>query len=539
MTILNLRPELERHLHQRLQAFADGFRQNLVIIGPPGTGKTFQLQQLLVHQPSRLLLIYCPLYRESCRSFLTRLLRSIIHSALVPDGAAGAQGPEGGASGELPDSLLQRLEGVCPRTGAAIQPIPGLISRRLFGEAFNRALDVIPVLMEERGRPCVFILDEFLFLEEVGLVHAFHELGKRVMTWPSALFILSSSSPYRARSILRERLQLLFGQFELLALGTLERKVAHEWVHQELKGVRPGKDIAPFLIEWLGTYPWYLTVFLKRLRERAALARSHQSAEPLFLQTAWDMLGGPEGVLHQWCSSRMERLASLRQGARAIEALIQMAQGVRTTTDIGKRIGRMGLSEALQLLVEQDLAQRNGMCWVIGDPIVRCWLSTVLIEQRSGAGLDSGAVRERVDTYLRSLWSSWVAAQHLSFADQVVGLLSRFADDTVSLDFKTGRLPRFDAITAHQQDLSGTPAYIVADSQGRRWCVTAQESALDENAVAQFEAFCRTQAPKPARKVVITKGGLEQNARLLAKATNMWVWEAEDLNVLLGLYGHA
>ena len=82
MTTSNLRPELARHLEQRLKAFGEGFRHNLALIGPPGSGKTFQLQHLLLHAPANLLLVYCPLYRESCRSFLHRFLSAILQAAL-------------------------------------------------------------------------------------------------------------------------------------------------------------------------------------------------------------------------------------------------------------------------------------------------------------------------------------------------------------------------------------------------------------------------------------------------------------------------
>ena len=531
MTTTNLRPELAHHLRQRLTAFGDGFRHNLAIIGPPGSGKTFQLQQLLVRPTTQTIVLYCPLYRESCRSFLYRLLSAILRAGLIaPTGSAET------AAAQPLESLLAAAEPVLPKTAAAVRAAEGLIARRLYGEAFNRTLDTIPVLLEERQQPCVLILDEFLFLEELGLGHAFHELGKRVMTWRSTLFILSSSSQHRARTILRERLQLLFGQFELLTLEAVDPAIASPWVQQELRGVRGAKPMIPFLIQWLGGYPWYLAVFLKRLRELAALSKTPEHNETLFLKTAWDLLGSPEGTLHHWCASRLEGLAQGRLGARASEALIQIAQGARTTTDIGKRLGRGGLSEALQLLVEHDLAQRNGMCWIVADPLLRCWLATVLSALRADARPDEAEVRQRFEQDLRSLWTRWVQTQQLSFSDQVVRLFGKFCEDTVLLDSKTGRLPKFDAIRTHHPIQDRPEVYLVADGQGKRWCAAVETDPADENAIAGFESFCRTQTPKPSRKIVVLKSGMDQNARLLSKAANMWVWESDALHVLHGLY---
>ena len=534
---INLRPELARHLAQRLQAFGEGFRQNLAIIGPPGSGKTFQLQQLLTQRPPTVIMIYCALYRESCRSFLSRLLGSILQAGL-PEETHLSSLPETTKQPQPPlEALLQRAESHIPRTAAAVRTIQPLLARRLYGEAFNRTLETIPTLLEERGTCCVLMLDEFLFLEELGLVHAFHELGKRVMTWPSALFLLTSSYPMRARTILRERLQLLFGQFELLTLDRLDPAATAAWIQDSLKGVRGAKTITPFLMQWLGAYPWYLAVVLKRLRELAVLSKRPDVTEALFLQTLWDLLGSVEGTLHQWCASRIEGLSRHRAGTRAIEALIHIAEGARTTTEIGRRIGRAGLPGALQLLLDQDLVERNGMCWMVPDPILRCWLSTILAAQRADVRLDDRDVRERFDETVRAFWVNWMRAHELSFSEQVAGLFGKFCDDTVSLDSKTGRLPKFDSVIMHRPGRPTAETYLVAQGQGKRWCASIQEGSLDEQAIASFDAFCRSQHPRPTRKVVITKAPMDQTAKLLAKTANMWVWESEELNVLMQLFG--
>lgn len=532
----NLRPELSHHLAQRLQAFGEGFRQNLAIIGQPGSGKTFQLQQLLAQRPPALIAIYCALYRESCRSFLSRLLGAILQAGL-PE-AARLSLPSETATPQPPlEALLQRVDSQIPRTAAAVRAVQPLLARRLYGEAFNRTLDTIPILLEERRACCVLMLDEFLCLEELGLSHVFHELGKRVMTWPSTLFLLTSSCPTRARTILRERLHLLFGQFELLTLERLDPAATAAWIQEALKGIRGVKTVTPFLMQWLGAYPWYLAVVLKRLKELVALSKRSDVTEALLLQTLWDLLGSAEGPLHHWCASRIEGLSRHRLGTRAIEALIHVAEGARTTTEISRRIGRAGLTGALQLLLEQDLVERNGMCWMVPDPIMRCWLSTILSAQRSDVRPADRDVRERFDETVRAFWMGWMQTHALSFSEQVAGLFGKFCDDTVSLDSKTGRLPKFESVIVRPPERPTAETYVIAEGQGKRWCASVQEGPLDEQAIASFDAFCRSQSPRPTRKVVITKASMDQTAKLLAKAANMWVWEAGELNVLMQLFG--
>src|SRR3989338_7441381 len=87
----NLRPDLARHLHQRVHALTEGFRHNLALIGPPGSGKTFQLQRVLAEPSAQLTVVSCSLYRESPRSFLRRFLCAILQAGMVPPPATSPQ----------------------------------------------------------------------------------------------------------------------------------------------------------------------------------------------------------------------------------------------------------------------------------------------------------------------------------------------------------------------------------------------------------------------------------------------------------------
>lgn len=509
MNSINIRPDLSRHLAQRLQAFREGFRQNQAIIGHQGSGKSFQLAQFVERSQQETPVIYCPLYRESCRSFIQRFIAAILQA------------------GPADKTLL-------PKTAAVLEPIDSLLRRRLHAEAFNRALDAVPVMFAERGLPGVLILDEFLLLEEMGLGHTFHELGKRVMTWPNCWFVLASSSPYRARLILRERLQLLFGQFELVQLGPLNAPATGLWIEQLVGDIEDREGVSDFLMYWLESSPWYLNVWLKRIKEMSQLQGHKRLTESLCFQVAWDLLGDNEGVLHQWCASRLAGIAQSRQGGRTIEVLIHLASGARTATELSRHVGRSGLSAALQELVEKDLVQRNGTCWVVPDPVLRCWLSTVLRQQYFGTVAGAWDSKAEMQRYLQQLWLRWLTTRQVPLWQQMQSLFAKFSDDTVCLDSKTGKLPNF----THVQPVDAPPKakYLVAEGGGRRWVAAVQERAVDERLIAEFDSFCRSQTPKPSRKILITKTALDDHARVIAKTANMWVWQAEELELLTRLY---
>ena len=531
------RPDISRHVRGRLAAFGDGFRQNLALIGPSGSGKTFHLRQLMQSPPVEAAWIYGPLYQEPARSFLQRFRWAILHAGLsTPLVASHLSG--GAPSDDCPlDMLLRVAQTPLPKTAAAIRAVEPLLARRSLTEAFTGSLDAIPVLSKELDTPCVLMLDEFVWLQEMGFAQPFHEVGKRVMTWPSTLFVLASSAPYRARRILQEQLHLLFGQFELITFDPVHPAQVTTWIREELGPIRGAEVIGPFLAHWLGASPWALTVFVKRVKELAALGRADEPPEALLLATAWDVLGSQEGTLHQWCRSRIEGLSPDRLGARATEALVQIAGGVLTQSALAARLGRSRLSEALQMLLEHDLVTRHGSCWVVPDPILRSWLSNVLAAQRSTPRSDGTPVRERFAQGLSALWARWRHERQLSVSQQVAAWLSRFNDEVVSLDSKSGHLPKFETITAHAPDTTDGPAYLIASGEGARWCVTVHDGPVDEGLLATFDRFCRIQPVKPSRKVVVTTMALDEQARVLAKAAKMWVWDPAALRLLRDVYG--
>ena len=546
--MIDLRPTQTRYVSQRVQAFQDGFRHNLALVGPPGIGKTTLVQSAIhpaISGQGGVPVIQCQLQREPLRDFSRRMALAVLRAALEQPAESRVQR---GAASSL-EALREQAASVVPLTAAAIEEMESLTVHHASTELFTRALDLVAVFQQECGQPCVLLLDEVLRIEAFGLAQAFHELGKRVMTWSSTLFVLTSSSPFRARHILQERLQLLFGQFEVITFGPVETEPAMAWMQRELSNAKRFTILMRFLLHWIGASPWHLHVFVDRLKELRLLSHTQRSngvsgppeqqACHWLLQAAWDMLGRSEGALHQWCAGQIERVLDQPDGPLARDVLIAVAQGLRTTQAIAERCGtRRRLAEVLQALVEHDLVERKGACWVMPDQLLACWLTAVLAPRLLQQGHDHATASASLEQALRKRWADWMTATEQPFAQRVGRLMKQFRNETVSLDSKTGRLPLF-----HELVLTPVPeapmTYVVAEGEERRWCCLVHEGVLQEHHVAEFERFCRTQAPKPSRKVVVAREGLELNAKLLAKNANMWVWEPADLNLLCLLYGQS
>ena len=302
-------------------------------------------------------------------------------------------------------------------------------------------------------------------------------------------------------------------------------------MRRELPGAQGREDLVGFLVSWVGSCPWYLDLFLRRMGELIVLGRQDGVSESVFSQAGADLLGSPSGVLHQWFSARIAQLTHERYGQLAREVLLAVVRGARTSMAIARQgLSRRNLSHALQLLLDQDLVCRKGACWVVPDQVFGFWLATVL-----GGASSQGADDDRCRRALVATWAAWLKSMQLPLAERISGLLGQFHNETVSLDHKTGRLPIFRSMTRTAPSEVGQ-TYIMADGEEHRWCCLVHEGRLEEAAVHAFQTFCRAQSPKPSRKVVVARDGVDLNAKLLAKEANMWVWEPDDVRLLALLY---
>lgn len=519
-----LRRPLVRYLRQRFDSFGQGFRHNLVLLGPVGSGKSTVLRHSLAAAPAQLTKICWSLRREPVRDQIRRFTAAVLRGALdAPDAFSDR-------------TVLQHAEAQLPKTLAALQQLERVSTGS--ADVLNRVLDVIPLVYKERGRPCVLALDEFLHLEELGgNAQAFHELGKRVMTWPFALFALSSSSVSRAERMLRERLNLLFGQFESIPLGSVDTEAAVAWMQRELPGGAHLTILPQFLLHWVGGSPWYLSVLVRRMNELTVLRAEDRVTNAILFQAAWDVLGRPDGALYHWCAGQLERLLQERQGPLARSVLIHIARGARTTKLLTQRCGGgKRLTQALQTLVEADVISRNGACWVIQDQLLACWMAAIAEPELHGQRSQEAAF-ESFEEALHALWTQWHTVSAQPLTERLTRLFGQFRNETVSLDRKTARLPSFQECRVESAARRGEH-YLIAQQEAaeRVWCCLIHEGRLEEANISAFEVFCRGQLPKPCRKIIVCREGLDLNARLLAKESGMWVWDLDALNLLSSLY---
>jgi len=248
------------------------------------------------------------------------------------------------------------------------------------------------------------------------------------------------------------------------------------------------------------------------------------------------------------------------------EALLKAIDAVRPDhfyKDAHRRIFEAALtlfarSEPVDLITMTDELRRRGDLEAVGGAAA---LAALLEAVPTAANVAYHARIVRDKALLRQLIATatglvGIGYEEAESVDEVLDLAERrifeISEEKVSRGFvpvKDILKGTFEHIERHRVERGGT--YLLAEGAGpgppgrpqagagRRWCCLVHEGGLDEAGVAAFEDFCRRQRPRPSRKIVVARTGLDLNAKLLAKAANMWVWEPEDVHLLGRLYAQA
>ena len=517
-------------LTKRIQALADGYRQNLALLGPPLVGKTSLICRALAAAPVHAILpVYVDVRRESFPEFTQRFLAAGVAQAL------GTAPPQ--PSHDTLELLLRDAADRLPQTTQHAQRLRTWVEKGRHTEVFGGLFDWLQTVAHETGRPVLLVLDEFHGLVAFEIRHALAELGKRMMIEKRVMYLMASSQPTVARAMLQEQLHLLFGHFEIIDVAPFDPATSQAFLRERLAGLDVPDTMAAFLASWTGGQPFYLDYFSRGL-EQASCAAGVSTITPETLYTvALQLLCDGHGVFYRRWQAQLDELPDA-QRTTALDALVALARSRLTVKELSRRCQRspQETNRIVNRLAESYLITRRGNCLAVDDPLFRFWLLSVHEPLRWSPVPNCGAITRRFVLDVEAALRAHQREQERPPAERLIELFHCFQDDRVQIDQKLRQLPRF--IDVHQNGTHLPGAHIYARTRQHQWvCCLKTEQPATEGDITAFNQACQALAPKPQRKIFVALDGMDPNATLLAKEARMWMWDRRTVNALLGLYG--
>lgn len=543
------REEILGTLNKRVTALKGGYRQNLALTGPMLCGKSSILRHFLKGiQDPEIVPIYIDMTEEDFPVFARRFIATLLYNHLNSSGNMHAEAPasgrdilpnNSGSNEEHFDRLCLVARDLIPETFRCIEKIRKEIKNRKFDIAYEGILALTSVFKTETGKNCIVILDEFHNLSNFKIKKPFRTFGKFIMVQKSTMYIVSSSQQTLLRDILSKKLSLLFGNFEVLEIKGFDNHASRSFISDKLRDIDRDGTVTDYIVQLSQGNPFYLEAIAGNLCRIASKNVSVVNAKEHLLTALAEVFYDSAGILNQYFTNNINFFLEKKNRKKYIPVLVSLSRGNGTMKQIQKDIGRNDreLGQKLQKLVEMDLVWKSGIFYKMSDKLFEYWINYVYSVKTRSMIDDMDIKYLEFKSLMEEDYKRYRAFREKGAIEAISEIFSRFGGEKVCLGINPHRLPALKAISSESANKSVTRITGHADP-GRWICHVKKNDIAEENEITDLIKYKSSdKGHKINRKIFIPLDGIEQNAFLLAKEHNIWVWDIDKINKIFRLYG--
>lgn len=508
-------------LKKRFDAFLQGYRQNIAIIGDELVGKTTLIYHFLnKFSDNRVLTVYLQVRPETVDSFAKRFIGVLLYNFLI--------------NSALPlkedlNFLIDKSSKYLPQTTEKIRSILSSTSKRKRNNVITELLSLCELIHQETGKRCIVIFDEFHNFESLGINHLYSEWSKLLISQKNTMYIIISSAKYKTHSILSKELSLLFGNFELLEIEPFDVRTSEFYIEHATKPLVLPKGLSSYIIHFTGGYPFYLDLICQELRKEKQ-CKLTEVLENLLFESS--------GILNQRFSAYLKLFLDNQSSQQYLSILYLVANSTNKIKDISHMLHKpqKEIIPKINNLLEVDAITRQGDFLRINDRVFAFWLKFVHKEKTNALTFDSKNQKEIFRNYIETGINEFLQNCEKSVKDRIYELLQSFQDETIQIDTRKLRLSQFREIKPLEFNNLALKEGIIGRSVDSLWIIAIKPDMLTEDYVAEFARECRKYRHKDQKKVIVTLRDIDMNARLRAMEEKILTLDLENLNEILDLY---
>ncbi|MBI4398471.1 MAG: ATP-binding protein [Candidatus Omnitrophica bacterium] len=522
------RSEILGLLSKRLDAFKQGYRQNVALLGARGTGKSFLLRQFVssLNDPG-VIPVFVEVPQDGLELFLKRLMGGCLTGLLKSKGE------------ELPRdvaALIQKAKKYVPKTAREMRHVLRLVRPGHGDEALRKALSLPRILREEAGAKALVIFDSFDHLESLNVRDAFGTLGREIMVDRDTLYLVAASGGAKSGLIFREKLNLLFGNFETVEVENLNFDLASRWLRARIGEEKIGQNEINFVVQMTDAHPLYLKTLTDRLCELMACQNASGVSQDILFRAFIDELFYPNGRIFQYFHNFCSSVSRFRTCANPVHVVTGIALGHRKLQHLAKYLHCKisDTKKTIQKLIDEEIVRKKNQIVVIPDVLFRFWLKHVMAG--SLLGIESCPVRRE------SSFKEVLEAQYKFFEEErakdlpkrLEELFRSFTGDVISVKGVKLACPHFQDVVS--KPTNGRVFPVVARSSKDSWLCQIASKPVTEEDIQVFRQDVKKQSAKIQRKVILALSGIDLNATLMAKDSKISIWDIKQFNTLLDIY---
>jgi hypothetical protein len=534
-----VRDQIRIRIEKRIQAFEKGYRQNIGLVGSLGLGKSFVLSSIFnsLCAKARFIPIYINAEVLDFDHLVDRWIGAMLTGVFLSQDVKPPTNFQ---------SLLLAADPLIPKTVDRIRQFKRTIRKERGVGALRELFALSGALSEETGKQIILMIDEFQALENLPMADPFALLGKEIMVEKNTLYVVTSSTPTRAREIFRDKLSLLFGNFEVVNLAPFGFSETIHFLESRLPGRFFTEEQKRFLIRMTDGNPSYLELLIDRLEFcLAAQAEDlHHIAESqggitneVLLESFYRELFSEKGRIALLFERRLENCRRLaRDSSPYLRTLLAISHGRRKVLGIATFIEKKMLEtkKILHRLLCEDIVVKRGSFYVVEDPLFRFWLREVHQKRNQVYIPDYSAAREELKDALKKEFERSEQEEKKDVTARVESLFKEFRNDVLEVEDKKLHCPQFSEIAF--RPTNGRIFPLLAKNTKVRWICQVANQIIKEEDVLNFLDELKRYRKDVQRKIFVALSGIDQNAKLMAQEAKIQLWDLRNINTLLDLY---
>jgi len=520
-------------LKKRVMGLKEGYRQNVALLGDRYIGKTALLHRLISQMEEQdVFFIYLDLENRDFDYFAIQFTKSLLYNYLKKENLSPLQ--------EDLKLLCAAAQDRLPRTVFLVRAIADLTAQGKMLEAYHMILSLPEVMTQETGKSVVLIFDEFGHLENFNIPEVFVELGKRIMTQKNCLYIVASSKAQQTQTILSEKLSLLFGNFETIALGPFNFSEAQGLIDHNLEGVKIGLYLKNFMADFTGGHPLYINLLCQELICLSGVYAQQEIYAPIVTQAIENVVFNPWGVISRHFELQVNTLTVGKSAGLTVALLGALAQGKHKICDLqtSLRLKSSQVNPRVNALQDSNIVERNGNYYHIKDKLFSYWIKYVHQRRLRVIDLEAGRSRKQFKEEINKALNDFGMVARKDLSVRIADLMHKFDNESFVLCGRRYKLTAFRDIKVLKLRI-GTGNYfdaISAQSHEGLWLVVLKKDPVHDNDLNGILEEIKKLVPRPARSVIVSLSGLDENAKLRALQEKLWIWDEDQLNSLMHLF---
>ncbi|MBU1122440.1 MAG: hypothetical protein ABIH71_01615 [Candidatus Omnitrophota bacterium] len=504
-------------LHKRVEGFGQEYRQNIVLLGDNADEISYLLENYLQsnNKVKDIVYLHATASFGNARDFFYSIIIALLSEYL-----------------QKIDSLDNLINNITNQGG--LDSTLELIKNTLKKEDthFSEVLDVINSFINETGKKCVLIIEEFLTLDKL-FSNLYQDFSKFIILQRSCMVVLTTSHFRDAEKILATKLNLLFGNFEKVYLSENIFLDNYIYLKNRLGPLTPSPLFISYFVNIIGSNIIYYDLIEKIIRSHYL----NNSEENSILKVVEESFYSRESYFFQKFIAKIDLIkVNFKDYNSALKILSYLSQGYIRKKELAlfKICEAKDLGAILGKLCELRYIENLGNIYKIKDSLFSFWISCIFKPYFFPPVLDAKKrqliIRQKIQEEIVLFKEDFLKEK----VKKVLELMAAFKDDVLKDGRRKYRLPSIEK-TKMISYPERNSHFIIGEGKEIVF-VGVKENRVDDSDILDFiDSGCNIKG-KGVRKIFISLDRISPTAKLIAKRHKLLLWDVNEINGLLRVY---